>query len=418
MPDAELSEDAREMPLDRAVGEEERRGDLAVRLALGDERRDAFLGRRERARGRGAAADPLQLGACALGPERGADPLEDRERLLERRRAPRAAASCGAAPRRARAACGRGRAGARPSRATRAPPRTPRARHRGLRPAPRAALGSAAQLASADARSSRRALPSYQSSSSAASSRRPSSTSASTWSTTKRMAPGSTMASRRTKSSAAPEHAITRLRGPELRARGGRAQPRPTSSDVPAPPGSRARDATGGVLRLLDPAQLSVSEALESEVVRGEQRLPRLLGGVLALARRARAPRRDLRAHTRPRRGGTGGTVASSRRRSRRRCRSSSTKRRPWHARTRRSRPSTPPRRGEAGRGPAGRSQPSAAPAPPSPSRWQPDPPSNVSTPSFEMRTSPSSASSPSSRASTSADVRVPKAHHRAARSA
>ena len=84
MPDAELPEDAREMPFDGAVGEEERCRDLAVRLALGDERGDALLGGRERARRRRAAADPLQLGACALRPERRADPLEDRERLLER----------------------------------------------------------------------------------------------------------------------------------------------------------------------------------------------------------------------------------------------------------------------------------------------------------------------------------------------
>ena len=37
MADAELPEDVREVSFDRAVGQEERRGDLPVRLALGDE---------------------------------------------------------------------------------------------------------------------------------------------------------------------------------------------------------------------------------------------------------------------------------------------------------------------------------------------------------------------------------------------
>ena len=93
--DAELAEDVREVALDRPVGEEERGRDLAVRLPFGDERGDPLLGRRERAGRRRAAADPLQLGPSALGPERCADPLEERERLLERR--PRLAPPLGAA---------------------------------------------------------------------------------------------------------------------------------------------------------------------------------------------------------------------------------------------------------------------------------------------------------------------------------
>ena len=71
-------------PSHRAIGKEQSCRDLPVRLALGDQCRDALLGRRECA-GRGRpTADSLQLGACSLGPESGTDPLEDGERLLER----------------------------------------------------------------------------------------------------------------------------------------------------------------------------------------------------------------------------------------------------------------------------------------------------------------------------------------------
>ena len=73
------------MSLDRAIGEEERRGDLLVRSAERDERSDTLLCRRERAGSRRAPADALQLGSGALGPERCADSLEDGERFLERR---------------------------------------------------------------------------------------------------------------------------------------------------------------------------------------------------------------------------------------------------------------------------------------------------------------------------------------------
>ena len=63
--------------------EKERGRDLAVRLALRHERGDAFLGRCQRARRRGSPADPAQLAACSLGPERSADAHEHVERLVE-----------------------------------------------------------------------------------------------------------------------------------------------------------------------------------------------------------------------------------------------------------------------------------------------------------------------------------------------
>src|SRR6187431_2709501 len=84
MPDPELSEDVREVPLDRAVGQVQRGGDLPVRLPLGDELGDAFLRRRQRSdRGR-ATADPLELPLRALRPEPRAHSLEELECLLER----------------------------------------------------------------------------------------------------------------------------------------------------------------------------------------------------------------------------------------------------------------------------------------------------------------------------------------------
>ena len=72
------------MPFDRPVGEEERGRDLAIRLSLHDEGRDAFLGRGERARRRRAPTDSATLTAGTLRPECGADLLEHRESLLQR----------------------------------------------------------------------------------------------------------------------------------------------------------------------------------------------------------------------------------------------------------------------------------------------------------------------------------------------
>src|SRR5918995_464965 len=83
MANPELPEDAREVPFDGAIREEEGGGDLAVRLALGDEGGDPLLGRRERAGRRGAPADPLELRPRPFRPERRADPVEDGQRLLE-----------------------------------------------------------------------------------------------------------------------------------------------------------------------------------------------------------------------------------------------------------------------------------------------------------------------------------------------
>src|SRR5262245_2187497 len=72
------------MALDRAIGEEEGCRDLPVRLALGDKCCHAFLGGCEGAGTRRPAANPLELSASALGPERSADALKNGERLLER----------------------------------------------------------------------------------------------------------------------------------------------------------------------------------------------------------------------------------------------------------------------------------------------------------------------------------------------
>jgi hypothetical protein len=83
--DTELSEDAREVPFDRPVGHEKRGRDLAVRLSLGDEGRDAFLGRGERARRRRATTDPTKLAASTLRPECGTDLFEDRKGIRQRR---------------------------------------------------------------------------------------------------------------------------------------------------------------------------------------------------------------------------------------------------------------------------------------------------------------------------------------------
>src|SRR5262245_28030149 len=72
------------MALDRSVGEVESGGDLPVRLALAHEGCDALLRRRQRTGGRCAPADPLQLGPCTFGPQRGSDSIEDFQRPLKR----------------------------------------------------------------------------------------------------------------------------------------------------------------------------------------------------------------------------------------------------------------------------------------------------------------------------------------------
>ena len=82
--DAELPVDVGEMRLDRALAEEERRRHLPVRPPFGDERGNAMLAFGQLPVRRRPAADPRQLGAGLVGPERRAEPLEPRQRVLER----------------------------------------------------------------------------------------------------------------------------------------------------------------------------------------------------------------------------------------------------------------------------------------------------------------------------------------------
>jgi hypothetical protein len=57
-----------EVALDRALTEVERRRDLAIGLAIGDERRDPTLYRRQLARGRRPSSDAREFGTRALAP--------------------------------------------------------------------------------------------------------------------------------------------------------------------------------------------------------------------------------------------------------------------------------------------------------------------------------------------------------------
>ena len=98
MSDAELSEDARQVPFDGPIGDEECGRDLTIRPSLRDEGRNAFLGGSERARGRCATTDTAELATRSLRPECGPDPVEDRQSLLERH--PCLSPSLGAALRR------------------------------------------------------------------------------------------------------------------------------------------------------------------------------------------------------------------------------------------------------------------------------------------------------------------------------
>src|SRR5436190_1051894 len=81
---AELPVGARQGALDGVLGDEQGGRHLAVRAALGDQRHDSALGLGQLAARGCAAADPPELGARLLGPKRGAEPFEDRERLPER----------------------------------------------------------------------------------------------------------------------------------------------------------------------------------------------------------------------------------------------------------------------------------------------------------------------------------------------
>ena len=85
MSHAELSEDAREVPFDRPIGEEKRGRDLAIRLAIGDEGRDALLCGGEGAGRRGTTADSAKLAPSTLRPERRTDIFEDGKGVRQRR---------------------------------------------------------------------------------------------------------------------------------------------------------------------------------------------------------------------------------------------------------------------------------------------------------------------------------------------
>ena len=73
----------REVRLDRPLAENQRGGDLAVRLACGDEGRDASLSGREPFL-TSAAADPPELGGGLLRPRRRPALLEERDSLSDR----------------------------------------------------------------------------------------------------------------------------------------------------------------------------------------------------------------------------------------------------------------------------------------------------------------------------------------------
>jgi hypothetical protein len=86
--DVELAVDARQVELDRLRAEEERRGDVAVRSALSDLKRDLKLLRGELLGCRGIApGDRLparsELAACLLRPGRRAEPVEELNRAAQ-----------------------------------------------------------------------------------------------------------------------------------------------------------------------------------------------------------------------------------------------------------------------------------------------------------------------------------------------
>ena len=145
---AELGVDAREGVLDRPLAEEQRRGDLLVRLALGDELGDlrsravsAGSPRRRRAgRGRDARAEPPQLARGGVAQAPRAAPAGVRGDPLQRGFA--SSSQPAAASRRASSASpGRQRA-PRP-RAPRREPRPPRPARRAPAGPPRARTGRA-----------------------------------------------------------------------------------------------------------------------------------------------------------------------------------------------------------------------------------------------------------------------------------
>ena len=220
-----------------------------------------------------APADPAQLRARALGPERGADPLEDGERLLERlaRLAPALRPTLRGAEREQRPAAVERELDR--SHATRAPPRSAAAPRRA---SPRCAASSPRQRRQDGKR--RRTLepaarsPSYQSRSSTASSSRPSSISASIWSTTKRSRTGlddRLPPHERDESAREPRRPPPRDR--RARARGARGARSAMSSAVPAPSRARARAPRRAARRLVDLAELRLRRGSRARGVCGER---------------------------------------------------------------------------------------------------------------------------------------------------
>ena len=180
MPDPELREDAGEVTLYRAAGKEEGRRHLAVRLALCDEGCHTFLRRCQRAGRRRPAADPLAARSSRAPPRarrrylrRLASASSSVARASLRRFARRCAAPSASSvrPRSSGSstfachASASAYAASAPSRSPVCAASSPRQRRLAAR---------------AEARSSRRAFPSYQPRSFTASSRRPSSINAST----------------------------------------------------------------------------------------------------------------------------------------------------------------------------------------------------------------------------------------------
>ena len=142
------------------------------------------------------------------------------------------------------------------------------------------------QLASADARSSRRAFPSYHSSSSTASSRRPSSISASTWSATNLIAAGSTMPSRRTETREQSDGCVRSVERKLEMAERSRCHELGRAAASFGHEVQRAECRRPG--RVRSPA-MRLDEALEGEVVRQEGLLTGLLCRLLPLEARASA---------------------------------------------------------------------------------------------------------------------------------
>src|SRR5262245_6241307 len=81
--DAELPVGTRQRAFDCVLRYKESRRDLTIRASLSDKHRDPPLGLGQLAARCCAAADPSELGACLVGPKRGAELLEDGQRATK-----------------------------------------------------------------------------------------------------------------------------------------------------------------------------------------------------------------------------------------------------------------------------------------------------------------------------------------------